>query len=462
MLAILVCEYGMQIIIIILQAGLCSIKTPPFLKPAIGFSPLPVQEKHPEKLSLAIEPESAAIYCQRLAANVKSIAGERFRHNSEHYLVLDIGGGTADIATHSVVGNGIVELAPSAGNDWGGTRVNQQYEKFLADFVQDPGFSRYLNDSLDIETSARRKAELTSLIYTDFEIQKLSFGRGISKQSFKIEFPRTFWQVYGDDIVQEGRNFSRRGEKGILIEDDGCVMRILPEKMIEFFQPAVDNINTMIESHLQMYNLTDFIDTVYLVGGFGGCNYLRKKIEEKLKDVAPNCSICVPPEPNLAVIFGATAYRCNPSIVTKRKADASYGLSCIIPFDSSIHRLDYRYWNEDKQAYCCDNLFASFVERGEHICTNEVFVMTYSPDKKAQTSMNLRMYSAPRKGVWYTTEDEVYELGKVDIQMGGYGLGRSVEVVLDITHTELQLLARDKTSGGECKLVVDFLSSERD
>ena len=76
--------------------------------------------------------------------------------------------------------------------------------------------------------------------------------------------------------------------------------------------------------------------------------------------------------------------------------------------------------------------------------------------------MSFTLYSAPRRDVWYTTEDEVYVLGKLKIDMGGYGLDRDVEIILDVTHSELQLLARDKTSGNEVKLIADFLSSERD
>lgn len=93
-------------------------------------------------MSLALEPESAAVYCQYEAKRFKEGADKKFIPKSDHYIVLDIGGGTVDIATHSLAAGGIIELAPSAGNDWGGTRVNKEFEKFLAEFVGDHGFSR--------------------------------------------------------------------------------------------------------------------------------------------------------------------------------------------------------------------------------------------------------------------------------------------------------------------------------
>ena len=294
---------------------------------------------------------------------------------------------------------------------------------------------------------------MTNLLYNRFETQKMQFGSDSKAESFMIEFPRSFWKKY-DDIERGGR----RGYTGVTLEDDGCVMRLTPERMAKFFQPAVDGINNLLESHIKQYDLSATIDTMYMVGGFGGSSYLRKQIERKLKSIAPNWTACVPRDPELAVIYGATAFRCNPSIVTKRKADATYGLDCSIVFDASIHRHDYKFWNEDKGKYYCDNLFMTFVERGDLIAHDEVYVTTYTNSKKDQRSMTLTLYSAPRRDVWYITEDEVYELGKIKIDMGGFGLGRDVELILDFTHSELQLLARDKTSDNEVKLIADFLS----
>lgn len=383
-------------------------------------------------------------------------ADKRFLPKSNHYLVLDIGGGTVDIATHSMAGGGVEELAPSAGNDWGGTRVNQEYEKFLEEFVSDPGFSRYLNRSNSVKY-ARHKADLTHLVYTLFEGQKTLFGSDIGADNFAIEFPRTFWRMYEDDIIAGGARYS-----GIQVEDDGSLMRITPDRMARFFKPAIDGINHLLESHVKRNNLSSVLDTVYLVGGFGGCIYLRKQIENKLKTLAPTWTTCIPCNPNLAVIYGATAFRCNPGFVTKRKADASYGLGCSIVFNESLHRRDFKYWNNEKNEYYCRNLFMTFVERGDIIATEDVYVTTYVPSSSDQQSMTCTMYSAPRRDVWYVTEDDVYELGKITIDMSGYGLDREVEFVLDITHSELQLLARDKASGREVKLIADFLSSEKD
>ena len=129
------------------QAGLCSQGSCTTLQLA-SHSLEPPNEQHPEKLSLALEPESAAIYCQMMKRNQLAQhcqASEPFTASS--YLIIDIGGGTVDISAHPVVEKVetyIHVVYPPTGNDCGGTRVNKEFRGFLQTLVQDEGFQRFL------------------------------------------------------------------------------------------------------------------------------------------------------------------------------------------------------------------------------------------------------------------------------------------------------------------------------
>ena len=418
---------------------------------ARGFSPLQVTSDRPEKLSLALEPESAAIFCQQEAKKAKKAAGEKFLPMSNHYLVLDIGGGTVDIATHSVSGNGIEELAPSNGNDWGGTRVNMEFEKFLTDLVNDREFSSYLDPS-DAVCFSRRKAEMTQLVYSDFETQKILFGSDTNKVSYKIRFPHTFFEHYGDQIRRQESN------QDFQIEDNGAAIRLFPTQMVKLFQPVVNGINRLIQTHMKDNNLTDLIDTVYVIGGFGSSSYLRKQIETSVKDIVPTIVTCTPPDSNLAVIYGAFSYRRDPGIVTKRVADASYGIEYTVPFDPLVHCNEYKIKIEGKRVNYCKHIFGVIVEKGEHICTNEIFVAQGATSKEQKVT-KVSLYSSLKKDVIYTTDRGVYKLGEVKLRLDEAAENSQVELIIDITHTELHLFAREVESGNHCKLVVDFLSS---
>ena len=244
--------------------------------------------------------------------------------SAKMYLVVDIGGGTVDIASHAIVGGSIEEIATPAGNFWGGTTVNEEFSKFLQEFVGDPKFSHYL-ESKSPGDQARHKADLNKLLYTTFESQKKRFGSGEAEDSYTVGFPPTFSKMYKDSLVKKGRALNEKGDTSVEVEDDGTVMRICDSKMKEFFQPAVDGIMNLIESHLRENKIARTIDTIYWVGGFGGCQYLRNQLENGIGKKFQGCTyhFPVPPEPELAVILGATVFRCDPSIVARRKVDTA-------------------------------------------------------------------------------------------------------------------------------------------
>ena len=280
-----------------------------------------IHEQPPEKLSLALEPESAAVHCQHKAE--MSGKGLEYLVRPERYLVVDIGGGTVDIASQSIVEGCIVETAPPVGNFWGGITVNEEFSKFLEDFVDDPEFSHYIV-KCSPENRTRHKVDLTELIYTRFEKLKRRFGSLEGFNSYIIEFPRSFLKMYQGFLVEKGSARNSQGEILVEVEEDGAVMRIYNSKMAEFFQPAIDGITILIESHLEKNKFAHTIDTIYWVGGFGGCKYLRSVLEAIITTKFQSCTyqFPVPPEPELAVVLGAHSIRCNPGIVPKRRLGA--------------------------------------------------------------------------------------------------------------------------------------------
>ena len=364
------------------------------------------------------------------------------------YIVIDIGGGTVDISSHSIVEGRIVEIAIPAGNFWGGTTVNEEFSKFLQDFVDDPEFSRYVQRGT-VNEQTRHKADLNLLLYGNagFESQKMRFGSGEGQNSYYFEFPHSFWKMYKDSILERGQQLNSK--EGVQVDDEGAVIRICDSKMSEFFQPAIHEIKNLIKLHLEKNNLARTIDTIYWVGGFGGCKYLRNQLHTFFENL--KCNFPVLPEPELAVIRGATAFRCDPGIVLKRKADATYGIKgCNVVFKGS----------DEMQEPLKSNTFHAFVERGQDISTDKVFVMNFTARERSQTSATFLVYSTWRDAK-YTTDDNIHKLGKVTVPMGGYGLNREIELLFDMTHTEIHIRAQDKASGNEQNVVVDFLSSRK-
>ncbi len=458
-------NYGQIVIIIIIiwiQAGLCDpdVTMGKLVEAAGRVQPPPKEESNPEKLSLALEPESAAIKCMKTILTSQNDGGGP--NPVENYLIVDCGGGTVDIATHGIIGGHVHELAISAGNMSGGTTINERFRQFLSQFVDDPDFIRYFSESECDETErSRRMSEINKIVYTTFEDQKVCFGTQGNEDSFVVEFAFAFARDFSKLMEKKAASLN---DTNVQIEDDGSRMRLYPTQMAKFFEPTVHEISKVICGHIDTSELASTIDTIFWVGGFGGCQYLRNQLEKNIDSKFGRGKIqySCPSEPQLAIVRGALAFRCDPSVIQRRKADATYGIGCRIPFDKSKHRKDYCVDDDDNSSEkWCKNIFSTFIERDDSICTNEVFVTDYSPRSQSQKTSQLTFYSAPHANVMYTTDRDVTKIAKMDINIAGYGRNRKIEVVFDVTHTEIQVCARDKQSKDEYKIVVDFLSSEK-
>ena len=428
------------------------------LQEAARHQPPAGNEANPEKLSLALEPESAAIECQRLIKKAKM--DSTYTITNENYLIIDCGGGIVDIATHSIVGGKVNELAPSAGNMQGGTTINERFRHFLSCFVGDPNFEEYLSTT-DIAEKSCRIADLNKLIYTMFETQKINFGDEDRKDSYVIEFPIQFARHFGKKMEEKAESHENIN---IFIEEDGSQMRLTSDLMAKFFDPCLDEIATLIASHIEKYKLVRVIDTIFWVGGFGGSKHVRNQLQARLnRKFGRNRFVYIcPSEPQLAVIRGATAFRCDPSVVHQRKSDATYGIECIIPFDRNKHNPKFQVVDDEIHSKSwCTKIFSTFVERNESICTNEVFVSNFVPTTSHQSEISLSLYSSIDSKPWYVTDDGVTKLATMNVPIAGVGRDREIEVIFDITHTEIQVCARDKQSQEEYKIIVDFLGASK-
>ena len=429
--------------------------------------PQPLPERSPDRLSLALEPESGAIYCHEmlkrgLVAPHCAMPKGTPTSSSYSYLIVDIGGGTVDISAHKVFSSPkassgpklqVEELHPPMGNDWGGTKVNLEFSKFLQKLVGDRFFTRYV-DTGDWETRTANRFDLDELLNISFEEQKQMFGR-VEEEKRKwavVRLPNSFMDVYKDTLKD---SVERMGGKDVSLLRQN--LRLSPAKMEQFLSSAIDNITECVSS--MMESIPDTVNVIYLVGGFGGCPYVYEKFK---KLYGSQCQIIVPPNPEFAIVEGAVLFRANPTILRARKADATYGKSVVQYFDEKIHDPNQQRKEDDGTVFC-QNLFQTIIEVGETISPDHVYVCTSAPISREQPSMHIQVFSSPEPAeeVWYTTGDNVVKVGELEIELPvveGDKEGE-VEIKFDFSHTEIQVQAREKVSGAEVKTVIDFLSS---
>ena len=437
-------------IIIITQAGLTSDSAGITQLTSSGTHLPRPEEVNPDKLSLALEPEVAAIYAQHYS----SVVGPP----PERYMVVDIGGGTVDITVHDNSSGKVSVILPPMGNTWGGTTINEALSMLLEELVQDKGFASFIKSD-----PTHAKAILNKLCYEEFEDRKKIFGDVTADiNELVLTLPRAFTKFYGNDKLKNG------GER---LKIKFCPKRnilhinydLVEEKIFQF---TVDGIVACVRAAFK--ELTSKINTVYLVGGFGGCNFVRQKIEEAIGEyhgVHYDNVVC-PQQPDLAVVMGAVMWRKDPTIIQSRVADATYGIAVCQLFNPSVHDEHYKYFDEDGRLYC-GSVFKVFVLKGK-MMKDEVYNTTLTPHHQRSTQQCINIYSTTDDGIQYVVDKEgkptVRKIGQLVLDIPNPDniprKDRKFDVFMDFSGTEIKARAQYHVTGEEVKTVCDFLSNQ--
>ena len=413
-------------------------------------------ENAPDRLFLALEPEVAGLYCQNSHDKPR-----------KHFTVLDIGGGVLNISSFHIDEEGHICVTDMAnGNDWGGTRVNEKFSRFLETIVNDPDFRQYLNVS-DVQLRQQHRADLNKLIYESFEQQKMIFGdedNDDKRNPAHIFVPNSFGRFYGQKNLEKAINAKYRN----IAKLDGLELTIEPQKMKEFFQPSIDQIRRYTFLALERVKQeVGKLEAIYLVGGFGGCKFIKKAIKSIMQDrYGLQLEVIVPDEHKLAAACGAVKFRHNPEIIWARKAELTYGDIICSPFDAGIHDPAYKMKSGEGKDYC-KHLFRTFIEVGDTIFANEVLQTdSVTPFKSSMTHMTFTIYSSFQRNIWYARDKDgklatgLKEVGRLvyDVRdIPGKFDDERVALTVDLSQAEIQFKAHHERTGKEVKVVLDCL-----
>ena len=379
-------------------------------------------------------------------------------------MVVDIGGGTIDITVQDYdesVDKISVTLTPT-GNAWGGTTINRAFFEMMEEIVDDKGFSRFLSG----EKKNKNEALLNKIVYREFEEEKKKFGElGLNATTkddvMTLELPSGFCKEYTtfmNDRCCDGVEF---------VDDDSLDIsyRTVAEKL---FKKTIDAIITAFKSALQS---TNDVDTIYLVGGFGGSKYVYETLQTELSTMfnEREIKLLCPKCPHLAVCHGAVLWHLHPDIIQSRKADATYGIRVSLVFDDSKHDVHYRYFDEEDQCYHCDDVFSVFIQKGETVNADEIITTSGVPHNASITQITKNIYSTDVSNIQYVRDKSgklnVKKIGELKLDVPNpNNLPRSqrlCDVSMDFSGTEIKATAKYRITGQEVKTVCDFLSAQQ-
>ena len=437
-----------------------------------------------DRLTLALEPECAAIYCKNVSndhiAYISAV--KKIPENVKSYLILDIGGGTTDITALTRVNDDSYEvIVPPTGNVFGGNKVNQQFEEFLEKTVQDPGFKKILKEAKKSRRYEECKAMLQKIVYHDFETIKVRFGEregyvqrestestaagasavkyhagthpsALAIDDIRFELPRKFLDFY------KAKKIEKELKKGSGVGIIQGKLNISSTKMASFFEPVLQK---MVDCVTNIANENGPFDIAFVAGGFGGCKYVYSYLRTKLDEKLP---LFVPADHKLAVSMGAVLYARAPEVITIRTMDASYGIRVSKTFDKEKHDRRHSYVGEDGNPYC-GNIFKSFVAKGDKVKTTEEFTIEVTPQDHSDTEARVSIYRSSNPDVKYTTDEKTHKIGEIRLNVPNPDnlpvADRKIAVTMNLSSTEIKVRVRAlylSETSPPVTAVLDFLT----
>ena len=450
---------------------------------------------HTDQLSLALEPECVALYCQQLPTDRVAEYADHDVDDAKSCIVLDIGGGTVDITALKQVSSDSYEVTISpTGNEFGGKEVNEWFKQFLQKIVRDEGFQLFLKNQ---STHRERNAILQKIIYHDFEKIKVDFGskvefkylpegRGRSDTlpasetqakeqvsiplrrsctlsedfPFRLELPEAFLKCYHTKKMDQ--ELKRR--HGIKLEKSRRLLMFSDSMMKSFFEPVLIGVGCPIIRAINEAKKSGSLSVIYMAGGFGGCKYVYQYLKDKINLLlqGANVPLIVPTDHTLAVCRGAVLYGRNPGAIFIRKMEASFGICVSRLFQEGVHKECHAKVDQDGTKQC--GIFKPFVKQGDKVKASDVFTITQTPQFHTDTEAKIGFYCSTNPNVQYTCDADTRWIGEINLSIPNPTdqpvTERTIEITMNFSSTEIKATARASYLNDKppVSAVLDFLS----
>ncbi|VDI52483.1 Hypothetical predicted protein [Mytilus galloprovincialis] len=397
-----------------------------------------------DSLKIALEPEAASIFCQYLPTKKLHGADEGFTMTEPgaKYMVVDLGGGTADITVHEKLSNGqLKELCRAAGNDCGGTSVDGRFFQMLVKIFGGPLMKKIKDDDPSAYLDLFREFETVKRTITPEKDSKVN-----------ITIPYASLDTHCNNIL--GENLadvlgSSPYSKQIAVRGDK--MRVDADVMKALFKPTIDNIISLMKEILQNKAASD-VSQLLLVGGFSECILIQDAVKRNFKSK----KVIIPEEAGLSVLKGAVLFGHRPEYVRSRVMRFSYGVETRDDFDSNIH--DKKYLVADVFPQKCEKIFNKIVEKDQEISLGQKFTTGHLTVVPMQKEMKLQIYVSTNKTPMYTDETSSTYLGSATITflVPTEDL-RNVKAEYIFGNTEISMKAVDEKTGTNITASFDLI-----
>lgn len=253
-----------------------------------------------EQLTICLEPEASIMYCQQLQAKMLIKEYNPGTHSLQPLtaetktIVIDLGGKTAEITVYQKQSDGTLrELHRPTGGLWGGTKVNEAFERLIKEIFGSKSFEKFKEDcKYDYIHFCR-----------EFETKKrstiLEYGQGMCI-AIPCSLLEKFKEERGSKDIKEVIQKTCYADK---INLKGFILTMEADLFKGFFREPVNMLVEHLKELMTKDNLSE-ISTLLMVGNFSESPIMQ----DVIKNAFPDKNVIVPEDAGLAVLKGAVLF----------------------------------------------------------------------------------------------------------------------------------------------------------
>ncbi|XP_063415832.1 heat shock 70 kDa protein 12A-like [Mytilus trossulus] len=399
------------------------------------------------QLCIALEPEAASIYCQHFKTDSQYSTDDKdaFAQTIKaglKFMVVDLGGGTADITVHQRHDDGTLkEVVPPSCGPCGGKSIDEAFHSFLKRIcgpkVMEELKKTELEDFIDLFREFESKKRSIRLDQTNKVVITLPVALIVLVKSHRGKMETALEQSpYGQAV-----SYSKQK------------LHISPELFRDLFKSTAQALIKHLEQMFRNVKLSD-LKSFIIVGGFSECELIQHRMKETF---GKHKKIIIPEEAGLAVLKGAVLYGHQPKAISATVLHHTYGFQCCQKWDPEKHPKSGKVniGGVDQ----CKDVFYKFVKVGQQVETgieeSHVFKVLKPDAKTIECTIYVSTDTNPR----YVTDPSCQRLGNVIIPLPEITAGQVVEIegTMVFGGTELVVLARELHTGRVVVSQFDFI-----
>ncbi|KAI8916450.1 hypothetical protein BC831DRAFT_486906 [Entophlyctis helioformis] len=335
-----------------------------------------ITEATKQSLRIILEPEAAALYALK---SMPELSG----NNNAMFMILDAGGGTVDLTTHSIstnVGAGIeprlIEQSRGTGGLCGSTFVDRKFVGYMSEIVGAATLKRIQAERPDLLVQVLQQWEQ---VKRNFRVTK---RRGqVEMVDEAIQLPSAFVAMVPKSVRQQ---WARDSDSG---QDDELPIPF--ETMLQLFEEPVRQCLDLINE--QLGRIGGQCEHLVLVGGFSSSPYLCHRVKQEFNSKFNK--ILTLANPSGAIVYGAVVYGLGPSQIQQRRCRFSYGyISKVRKPNSDVSSNDIRV-GDDGQEYL--QVFKCLVGENQLVGADEEFFSDVAPISSTKSEVSIDLVATP-------------------------------------------------------------------